>query len=81
LTPPSKTWRAARPATRRWWHGIESSGRKDVVRSGIPLVIASGKKQNALANILAGAEEGTLFVAQPTRLQGRKRWIAFFLHP
>ena len=54
---------------------------KIVVRSGIPLVIASGKKAGALANVLAGAEEGTLFVAQPTRLQGRKRWIAFFHHP
>jgi glutamate 5-kinase len=54
---------------------------KIVVRSGIPLVIASGKKKNVLAKILAGKDEGTLFVAQPTRLQGRKRWIAFFHHP
>ena len=34
-----------------------------------------------LAQILAGAEEGTLFVATATRLAGRKRWIAFFHHP
>ena len=54
---------------------------KIVVRSGIPLVIASGKEKNALAKILAGADEGTLFIAQPTKLQGRKRWIAFFHHP
>lgn len=54
---------------------------KIVVRSGIPLVIASGKKKNALTKILDGEGEGTLFVAQPTRLQGRKRWIAFFHHP
>jgi glutamate 5-kinase len=54
---------------------------KIVVRSGIPLVIASGKKKNALAKILDGEDEGTLFVAPPTRLQGRKRWIAFFHHP
>jgi glutamate 5-kinase len=54
---------------------------KIVVRSGIPLVIASGKKKNVLAQILDGETEGTLFVAQPTRLQGRKRWIAFFHHP
>jgi glutamate 5-kinase len=58
---------------------IESA--KIVVRSGIPLLIASGKKKNALANILAGEDEGTMFVAQPTKLQGRKRWIAFFHHP
>ena len=54
---------------------------KIAVRSGIPLVIASGKKKNALADILAGEDEGTLFIAQPDKLQGRKRWIAFFHHP
>ncbi len=54
---------------------------KIVVRSGIPLVIASGRKQNMLARVLSGDDEGTLFVPQPNRLQGRKRWIAFFHHP
>jgi glutamate 5-kinase len=54
---------------------------KIVVRSGIPLVIASGTKHQVLARVLAREDEGTLFVAQPTRLQGRKRWIAFFHHP
>ena len=54
---------------------------KIVMRSGIPLVIASGKKKNVLAKVLAGEDEGTLFVAQPNKLQGRKRWIAFFHHP
>jgi glutamate 5-kinase len=54
---------------------------KIAVRSGIPLVIASGKKKQSLARILAGQDEGTLFVPQPTRLKGRKRWIAFFHHP
>jgi glutamate 5-kinase len=54
---------------------------KITVRSGIPLIIASGQKKHGLARILAGESEGTLFVPQPTRLQGRKRWIAFFHHP
>ncbi|HXR03710.1 MAG TPA: glutamate 5-kinase, partial [Verrucomicrobiae bacterium] len=54
---------------------------KIAVRSGIPLVIASGKKKNVLAKILGGEDEGTLFVAEPKKLQGRKRWIAFFHHP
>jgi glutamate 5-kinase len=54
---------------------------KIVVRSGIPLVIASGHKKKVLANILAGDEEGTVFVPQSSKLQGRKRWIAFFHHP
>jgi glutamate 5-kinase len=54
---------------------------KIVVRSGIPLVIASGRKRAVLARVLAGEDEGTLFVPQASRLQGRKRWIAFFHHP
>jgi glutamate 5-kinase len=54
---------------------------KIAMRSGIPLVIASGRKKRVLARIVAGEEEGTLFVPQPTRLRGRKRWIAFFHHP
>ncbi len=54
---------------------------KIVIRSGIPLVIASGRKADVLARIVAAEEEGTIFVPQPTKLQGRKRWIAFFHHP
>jgi glutamate 5-kinase len=51
------------------------------VRSGIPMVIASGKKKQVLARVLAGHEEGSLFVPQTDKLQSRKRWIAFFHHP
>jgi glutamate 5-kinase len=53
---------------------------KMVVRAGIPMVIASGRKKSALARILEGEEEGTMFVAHPAKLAGRKRWIAFFHH-
>jgi glutamate 5-kinase len=52
-----------------------------VTRAGIPLVIASGRKKHVLANVLSGTDEGTLFVARPTKLRGRQRWIAFFHHP
>ena len=54
---------------------------KMAVRAGIPLVIASGKKKSVLEGILKGEDEGTLFIAQPIKLAGRKRWIAFFHHP
>lgn len=54
---------------------------KIAVRSGIPLVIVSGRKKRVIARLLAGEQEGTLFVPHPTRLRGRKRWIAFFHHP
>jgi glutamate 5-kinase len=53
---------------------------KTVVRSGIPLVIAPGKKFDVLARILAGEDEGTFFVPNATRLTSRKRWIAFYHH-
>jgi len=52
-----------------------------VMRSGIPMVIASGRKADVLQRILAGEPEGTLFEPNPGRLRGRKRWIAFFHHP
>ncbi len=52
-----------------------------VMRAGIPMVIASGRKPDALARVMAGELEGTLFVPQRNKLKGRKRWIAFFHHP
>lgn len=54
---------------------------KMVTRSGIPLVIASGRKREVLGRVLGGEDEGTAFVPQAGRLKGRKRWIAFFHHP
>ncbi len=54
---------------------------KIVVRSGIPMIIASGKKKDTLANVSALKDEGTLFVPNEKKLKGRKRWIAFFHHP
>ncbi len=54
---------------------------KIVVRAGIPLVIASGRKFDALEKILAGSDEGTVFLPNPTKLPSRKRWIAFYHRP
>lgn len=51
------------------------------VRAGIPMVIASGRKKQSLEHILAGKDEGTLFVPQPSKMRGHKRWLAFFHHP
>jgi glutamate 5-kinase len=61
--------------------GSKIQAAKIVVRAGIPLVIASGRKNNVLRRVLEGADEGTLFVSQPNKLKGRKRWIAFFHNP
>ena len=63
--------------------GMEAKLRaaKMTARTGIPLVIASGKKKRVLANIIDGRDEGTFFTPRPGRLKGRKRRIAFFHHP
>lgn len=54
---------------------------KIVIRSGIPLVIAPGRRKTVLESIIKGAETGTLFVPRPNKMRGRKRWIAFFHNP
>jgi glutamate 5-kinase len=54
---------------------------KIAIRSGIPLIIAPGLQKNILPRILAGEDIGTLFIPKPTRMNSRKRWIAFFHHP
>ncbi|MCC7373833.1 MAG: glutamate 5-kinase [Verrucomicrobiales bacterium] len=54
---------------------------KIAVRAGIPMVIAPGKKFDALHRIVAGEDEGTLFLPRKSKLEGRKRWIAFFHRP
>lgn len=63
--------------------GMEAKIRaaKMTIRTGIPLVIASGKKKRVISNIIHGKDEGTFFVPRASKLKGRKRWIAFFHHP
>ena len=51
------------------------------IRSGIPMVIASGRSRTSLADVMDGREVGTVFVPRPSKLRGHKRWIAFFHKP
>ncbi len=50
-----------------------------VGHNGIPMVLASGKRKNVLANVLSGNSIGTLFVPPADRLSAKKWWIAFSL--
>lgn len=50
---------------------------KQCVRSGIPVILANGKKENILINILNGLDTGTLFNAEKNKLKTRKSWIAY----
>ena len=43
---------------------------------GIPLVIANSRRENVIADILAGKEVGTYFKPQ-SRMPAMKRWIAY----
>jgi glutamate 5-kinase len=51
-----------------------------VTASGIPCIIAPGKRKKVLTDILAGKEIGTLFMPVSERLTSKKYWIAFTLH-
>ncbi|ADI01490.1 MAG TPA: glutamate 5-kinase [Syntrophothermus lipocalidus] len=50
---------------------------KIVMAAGIPMVVAHGAEKNVLRRIIAGEPLGTLFVPKESRMQARKRWIAF----
>ncbi len=45
--------------------------------AGENVVIASGRRENVLADILAGKEVGTLFIAEGPSVDSRKRWIGW----
>jgi len=49
--------------------------------AGAHVVIADARKTDVLPRILAGEDEGTVFVASPSRLTAKKHWIAFTLRP
>jgi glutamate 5-kinase len=51
-----------------------------VMRAGLPLVIAPGRRHDVLDRILAGESEGTFFLPVNRRMPARKRWIAFYHH-
>jgi len=45
--------------------------------AGIPTVVASGRAPASVEAILRGEEVGTLFIPSRSRMQSRKRWLAF----
>ncbi len=52
-----------------------------VTTAGERAVIANGLAPDVLTRIFEGEQVGTVFEPRPQRLEGRKRWIAFFDHP
>jgi glutamate 5-kinase len=49
--------------------------------AGIPTVVASGLYPGVLDTILRGADVGTFFTPSGSRMQSRKRWLAFASQP
>jgi glutamate 5-kinase len=52
---------------------------KKVTAFGIPYIIAPGRRQGVLQEIMDGKETGTLFLPMADHLKSRKYWIAFTL--
>lgn len=50
---------------------------KIAMGSGVYCVIANGRKKQVLLKILKGENIGTIFVPKKTKMQARKRWIAY----
>ncbi|MBN2233438.1 MAG: glutamate 5-kinase [Deltaproteobacteria bacterium] len=57
--------------------GSKLRGVKQAAAYGIPTVIANGKRPGTLTRVLAGEDEGTIFLPAENRLTCRKHWIAF----
>ncbi len=55
---------------------------REVMETGVAVVIADGRKSGVLRRIIAGDDIGTFLQPVSGRaLQGRKRWLAFFQRP
>ena len=82
LSIDSKLEKAAKKAPGALGTGGMSSkvhAAKKVTTSGIPMVIASGLKNNVLTDLFQGKEIGTLFMPRKEKMTCRKCWIAFTL--
>ncbi|MCK5539810.1 MAG: glutamate 5-kinase [Deltaproteobacteria bacterium] len=48
---------------------------------GIPTVIANGRRPGVMSRVLAGEDEGTIFLPRANRLSCRQHWLAFAVKP
>lgn len=53
------------------------SAAKIAVNSGVSMIIASGETSNVIYRVTQGENLGTLFLPKDSKLQFRKRWLAF----
>jgi glutamate 5-kinase len=53
---------------------------KVATASAIPTIVANGKTEGVLGQIMEGKVVGTLFLPESDRMASRKRWLAFASH-
>jgi len=49
--------------------------------SGVRVVIAKGRRERVVADVVSGESVGTTFIPGSGKLKGRKRWIAAGIRP
>ena len=54
---------------------------KNMMRSGVPMVIANGTKKNILSRLLNFESIGTFFSPTAKKMKSRKRWLAWGVMP
>jgi glutamate 5-kinase len=54
---------------------------RKVTASGIPVIVANGRQEGVLRELIKGKPLGTLFLPERPTLSRRKHWIAFTLKP
>ena len=54
---------------------------KKATSAGIPMFIASGKDSSIIPDLFAGKEKGTFFAPKESKMESRKRWLAFNAKP
>ncbi len=54
---------------------------KDMMKSGIPMVIANGNKRFVLNEILNSEQVGTFFQPLTPKMPSRKRWLTWSVKP
>ncbi len=79
ITPEIEILAGKNPAGEKGTGGMltKIQAAKIATRSGVTMLIASGKEENVVSRILQGESIGTKFLAQEEGLKARDRWIAF----
>ncbi len=54
---------------------------KNMMLSGVPMVIANGRRRDILNKIMAADEVGTFFFPMKVKMSSRKNWLAWSVNP